>query len=613
MHMRCTASLFFALALAALPLAAQQPSDPAQAPPNSNQSVTTIHTTARLVVLDVVVNDGHGHPVKGLKESDFDLTEDGVPQTLRSFTEHDATLPPAPPNISATEPALPPNTFAVQPPVTGNGAMTVIVLGNVHFLNINHLRDQLRDYLNSSPITTPIAIFRVDDRGLQLVQGFTADRKILLETVASKRILPPPSFVPDDHTFVRGSLQLTRYLAGIRGRINLIWFASGVQSLVSGAHNRFPDITTFLNDMNGRSSVLQLSRVAVYAVDTNGLTAPAEYSGAVSGIGGVMSGGGGLSSTGGDGVLATRLASTGGKLFYNTNGFKEAIAEAVDIGSHYYTISYSPANPNWDGAYRSIHVQVAGYSIPTGWSWGKFFDVLDTHKVAYRDGYFARDAPPQRVPPPQSVPRPMFHSASVADRTDTQPNPQRHLISVSPKGMPRARSAKTPMQSAMTFATPTPTQIHFNVTVTPSSEDEKNKSGTALPADNFLTPPFQGASYRKYTVRYRIDPKELQFSLTTSGIYRDDIEFIAIFFRDDGLEANSIAFTAHIALDAASYRHLMGGPIVYDQTIAMPDNGFFFLRAGVHELPSGHIGVLEIPAEWVKSPAAETLTSNTSH
>ena len=73
--------------------------------------------------------DGHGHPLKGLHASDFALSEDGVPQTISSFTEHDGTIAPA--AVPAAE--LPPNTFAVQPPVTGNGAMTVIVLGQIAF------------------------------------------------------------------------------------------------------------------------------------------------------------------------------------------------------------------------------------------------------------------------------------------------------------------------------------------------------------------------------------------------------------------------------------------------------------------------------------------------
>lgn len=164
------------------------------------------------------------------------------------------------------------------------------------------------------------------------------------------------------------------------------------------------------------------------------------------------------------------------------------------------------------------------------------------------------------------------------------------------------------MQSAMTFGTPTPTQIHFDVTVTPSSEDVKTNPGTTLPADNFLTLPFQNISYRNYTIRYQIDSKELTFTQNADGTYRDDIEFIAIFFRDDGLEANSIAFTAHIDLDAATYHSLAEHPVLYDQTIAMPDKGFFFLRAGVHELPTGHIGALEIPAEWIAPPTPTAPT-----
>ena len=91
------------LILAALPLTAQQPPAspaavqsqvPASAPP-----VPTISTTLRQVVLDVVVSDKNGHPVKGLKPSDFQLTEDGTPQRLVNFTEQVAS--------SATPPAAP--------------------------------------------------------------------------------------------------------------------------------------------------------------------------------------------------------------------------------------------------------------------------------------------------------------------------------------------------------------------------------------------------------------------------------------------------------------------------------------------------------------------------
>jgi hypothetical protein len=51
----------------------------------ADPSITTIQTTARQVVLDVVVTDNRGLPAKGLKQHDFYLSEDGVPQILASF------------------------------------------------------------------------------------------------------------------------------------------------------------------------------------------------------------------------------------------------------------------------------------------------------------------------------------------------------------------------------------------------------------------------------------------------------------------------------------------------------------------------------------------------
>jgi VWFA-related protein len=166
-----------------LPLLSQQLA-PASA--TLQQPITTLQAVARVVVLDVVVTDGHGHSVKGLKPSDFTLAEDGVQQTLVSFTEHDSD-PITPPSET-----LPPNTFAVTPPVTGNGTMSVLVLGNLAFSDAPYVRDQIRDYLKANPVTMPMAIFRLDILGLHLIQGFTADRNLLLEAANSKRILPIP-------------------------------------------------------------------------------------------------------------------------------------------------------------------------------------------------------------------------------------------------------------------------------------------------------------------------------------------------------------------------------------------------------------------------------------
>ena len=41
--------------------------------------------------------------------------------------------------------------------------------------------------------------------------------------------------------------------------------------------------------------------------------------------------------------------ATGGEAFMNTNGLKEAIGKAIEAGSNYYTIAYTPTNRDWNG------------------------------------------------------------------------------------------------------------------------------------------------------------------------------------------------------------------------------------------------------------------------
>ena len=56
--------LSFLTATALLPAQPPAPAATAAQPPDSSASIPTIHVTSRLVVLDVVVSDGHGLPSK---------------------------------------------------------------------------------------------------------------------------------------------------------------------------------------------------------------------------------------------------------------------------------------------------------------------------------------------------------------------------------------------------------------------------------------------------------------------------------------------------------------------------------------------------------------------
>ena len=77
---------FILCASVCIPLCAR-----AQTGPGSAAPATTIHTSADLVVVDVVASDAKQNPVHHLTAADFTVLEDGKPQVVNVFEEHATT------------------------------------------------------------------------------------------------------------------------------------------------------------------------------------------------------------------------------------------------------------------------------------------------------------------------------------------------------------------------------------------------------------------------------------------------------------------------------------------------------------------------------------------
>src|SRR5690348_9018739 len=89
-----------AAALAAAPLRAQTAPSPA---PQSS-AAPGIKVEVRIVLLDVVVTNDNGAPVNGLAKDQFEVWEDGAPQSLSFFEEHARSRPaPEPAQTAARE------------------------------------------------------------------------------------------------------------------------------------------------------------------------------------------------------------------------------------------------------------------------------------------------------------------------------------------------------------------------------------------------------------------------------------------------------------------------------------------------------------------------------
>ncbi len=70
--------------------------------PDAANDRTTFRSNVRVVLLDVVVTDNKDEPVTGLPKNDFEVLEDGKPQTMASFDEH-AGVPDIPASSSRGE------------------------------------------------------------------------------------------------------------------------------------------------------------------------------------------------------------------------------------------------------------------------------------------------------------------------------------------------------------------------------------------------------------------------------------------------------------------------------------------------------------------------------
>ena len=93
------------------------------------------------------------------------------------------------------------------------------------------------------------------------------------------------------------------------------------------------------------------ARLAIYTIDPRGL--PVNSAGADSASPTLVDDPTGLR------MFESIATETGGKIIFNRNDVDVAVADDVNDGSSYYTLSYYPNNRNWNGKFRNIKVTIS--------------------------------------------------------------------------------------------------------------------------------------------------------------------------------------------------------------------------------------------------------------
>lgn len=562
------------------------PASPAtSAPPEP-----VLRTNAFTVLVDVVVTD-QGVAIHGIDPKRFHVYEDGREQAVTFFEEHHPAASEGP----VPHRALPPNYFNNLPVRTPSSAVNVLLLDglNTPVSDQVNVRKQMLEYVKTIPPGTTMAVFTLASR-LRLIQGFTSSISDLTAALEKSKSAPQQSVVLDSsagnafdsaignlaimhapaddlamiqqfeadvspaqtgsrvHLTLEALQQLARYLSGVPGRKNLVWF-SGSFPVALGPDpgtDSMRNSQSYRDQIEATTEMLAAARVAVYPVDARGMmTLP-----------GFDSSDNGLSSAAGEAVGSPSFAktnaramtgdtsshftmeviarNTGGAAFFNTNGFKAAIASAVNNGASYYTLSYVPESKNFNGDFRKIKIKLDN---------GKY-------DLAYRSGYYAD--PPGKP---------------------------------SARGIPQASL----MAKAVLHGAPLSTQVLFQTRVLPATDPElKDANLPAGPAGELSTALKQPP--HRYVIDLVVDPRTLIFDTTAEGAHTDAIEFTLVSYDPDGRRTNFTDRSVQLSLNPDQYARVMKSGIPVRMALDLP-SGENALRIAVHDITGVRVGSLEIP------------------
>jgi VWFA-related protein len=592
--------------------AAQAKPQPAQATPPPTE---VLHAGTQLVIVDVVVEDRGGHPIHSLTRDNFLVTEQKKPQTVRNFEEHSsASATPAGPEL----PPMPPGTFTDYTPVAPDGTLNILLIDtlNTPMKDQMFVRQQLLDYVKHARPGMRVAIFGLSSR-LYMLQGFTSDPAVLKGAVEHHLIARASSLLDDpvgsgatpqsmsdmasdllsgpDAASIIANLQqfeaqnqafqtqlriqytldafndLGHYLANFPGRKNLIWFSGSFPIDIMpdpDLNSPFAVMETNDDEFRQTTNLLAQAQVAVYPIDARGLMTAPMFDASRSGSNYVRN----PSAFGKDltkfnaaqaneHMTMDQLANdTGGHAFYNTNGLADAAAKALDAGANYYTLTYTPTDHNWNGAYRNIHVQLNGSPA------------AQQLVLSYRHGYYADDP---------------YHPAKHAIATTSAITPADTAD----------RAAEAYTRAALSRGAPAPADILFKVRVLPASATTQS----TLAPNNTPNPNGQmKAPYRQFAVD--VAAVAANFSLTPQpdGRHSGQISVDALIYNPDGLLLNASGRTVSLNLTPQMYKSFRSATgVEFHLDVSVPARQESFLRLVVRDVPTNRYGVVEIPISQV--------------
>ncbi|MCY7376866.1 MAG: VWA domain-containing protein [Pyrinomonadaceae bacterium] len=163
-------------------------------PPTTDDDVVKI--TTKLVQFDAVVTGKNGNQVKDLSVEDFEILQDGKPQSITNFsyvnTESPAQSSPVTIVKNGKNVILPP-PVRIRPENAGRLITFIVDDANctASFIGMNATKDALKKFVGEQMLPNDVvAIYRTRG-GSSLLQQYTSDKNQLLRVARQIRWYPP--------------------------------------------------------------------------------------------------------------------------------------------------------------------------------------------------------------------------------------------------------------------------------------------------------------------------------------------------------------------------------------------------------------------------------------
>ena len=378
---------------------------PAQNSNGAQQDSYVFKANAELVLTNVVVRDAKtGEFVRGLKQSDFIVLENGKPQQISSFDFQ---------SVDMAKPLNEATISGLAAGVNGPGTKAAVVakpedLSNhrliVMFFDLTSMQPEdldrcvkaARDFLSNKMQPADLVALVSLDQTLKVDQDFTSDKAALANEVGiyngtegqgfaegatanSNQVEDTTGYTPDESEY--NDLNTDRELFALRAiskslekiteeEIAAVFLRRHLagrhrESGVAARGCQFGGAGESLDLQRGHARTCrrfrrwEMLRREVFAGPAHSMAARCMNN---------MN-----ANFASQEVMATLSSDTGGKAFFDSNDFAPAFAQVQRDTSAYYAIGFHSTNPARDGKYRNLTIKINRPGV----------------KLEYRPGYYA--------------------------------------------------------------------------------------------------------------------------------------------------------------------------------------------------------------------------------